>query len=88
MIIDNNEINFAGLRQLPDRLLTEMYKDQKERERKRFEVIREYTNDCDIEKLQTILYKHPQNTYIFGEKRFKIEDIEAYIEYRTKEWIV
>lgn len=87
MIIDNNEISFTGLRQLPDRLLTEMYKDQKARERNRFEIIREYTNDADIEQLKTILYKHPQKTYFFGGKMFRIEDIEAYIEYRAKEWI-
>lgn len=87
MIIDNNEISFAGFRELPDRLLLEMYKDQKARERNRFEIIRKYTNDADLEKLKTILYKHPQKTYYFGGKLFKIEDLEAYIEYRTKEWI-
>lgn len=69
------------------RVLTEIYKVQKERERNRFEKIREYTNDVDIEKLKTLLYKHPQKTYIFGGKMLKKEDIEAYIEYRTKEWI-
>lgn len=87
MKIDNNEISFTGLSQLPDRLLTEMYKDQKTRERNRFEMIREYTNDTDIEKLKTILYKYPQKTYFFGGKMFKKEDIEAYIEYRAKEWV-
>lgn len=72
---------------LPDRLLTEMYKDERQNEHRRFEVIRKYTNDADIEKLKEMLYKHPNETYIFGGRIFKKADIEAYIEYRTKEWL-
>lgn len=71
----------------PDRLLTEMYKDDKERKLRRFEMIRDYTHDVDLEKLKEILYKHPSPTYIFGGRIFKKEDIEAYIEYRTTEWL-
>lgn len=71
----------------PDRLLTEMYKDERQRLQRRFEVIREYTDDVDLEKLKEILYKHPNETYIFGGRTFKKVDLEAYIEYRIKEWV-
>jgi len=71
----------------PDRLLTEQYKDERARERRRFEVIRDYTNDADIEELKEILWKNPRENYIFGGRFFKKEDIEAYIEYRMKEWL-
>lgn len=71
----------------PDRLLTEMYKDERQRKQRRFEVIRKYTDDVDIEKLKEILYKHPNETYIFGGRIFKKVDLESYIDYRTKEWL-
>jgi len=71
----------------PDRLLTEMYKDERERLQRRFEVIRDYTHDADIEKLKEILWKNPMKWYYFGGRSFKREDIESYIEYRTKEWL-
>lgn len=71
----------------PDRLLTEMYKDERQRQQRRFEVIRDYTKDVDLEKLKEILYKHPNGPYIFGGRIFKKDDLEAYIDYRTKEWV-
>lgn len=72
---------------LPDRLLTEMYKDERQCEQRRYEVIRNCTNDANIETLKELLYKHPNDTYIFGGRIFKKADVEAYIEYRTKEWL-
>lgn len=76
---------------LPDRMLTEVYKDILEEKRqiaqRRYEVIRKYTNDADIEKLKELLYTHPSETYIFGGRIFKKKDIEAYIDYREEEWL-
>ena len=71
----------------PDRLLTEMYKDERQREFNRFEMLKNYTHDTPIEELEKILYKHNGDNYIFGGRFFKRKDIEDYIEWRKKEWV-
>lgn len=83
----NKYVNVSQNITLPDRLLTEIYKDGRQLEQRRIDTIREYTNDADVEKLRELLYKHPNETYIFGGRIFKKADIEAYIDYRTKEWL-
>ena len=72
---------------LTNRLHNGLQRDTRQNEHRRFEVLRKYTNDADIEKLKEMLYKHPNDTYIFGGRIFKKADVEAYIEYRTKEWL-
>lgn len=83
----NKYVNVSQNVTLPDRLLTEIYKVEQQREQRKIDTIREYTHDADVEKLRELLYKHPNETYIFNGRMFKKADIEAYIDYRTKEWL-
>lgn len=86
----NNIQNKTTILSLPDRLLTEKYKDERQREFNRFEMLKEYTHDAPIEEIEKILYKHngdSDDSYIFSGRFFKRKDIEDYIEWRKKEWL-
>lgn len=68
----------------PDRLMTEMYKDQRESDKRKYDWLDKLLNSPTFDQIKTRLYKMKGNNVILKGEWISRADIEWYLDYKQK----
>lgn len=68
----------------PDRLLTEMYKDERDSDKRKFDRLNELLNFPTLDRIKMRLYKMTGNDIIINGERVHKNEIKWFIDYKEK----